>query len=124
VSALSRDLGGFLSLGLDDEALSGLDWREVGNGVFIAKLAREGRAGLVLYRIDASAPAGAFFPHRHPGGEAYLVLRGTIADESGRYPEGSFVWLPPDSYHSPRAEGEAETIVLVLWPEGVVRESP
>jgi len=124
VKPLTCDLSSFLALRLDDKALAGLEWREVGKGVSIAKLAREDRTGMVLYRIDARAPAGAFFPHRHPGGEAYFVLRGVIADESGRYPEGSFAWLPPDSRHAPRAEGEDETIVLVLWPEGVVREGP
>jgi anti-sigma factor ChrR (cupin superfamily) len=46
------------------------------------------------------------------------VLRGAISDEFGRYEAGSFVWLPPDSEHSPVAHGP--TLVLVLWPDGVV----
>ena len=40
-----------------------------------------------------------------------------IADETGTYPAGTFVWLPEDSIHTPWAEGE--TVVLVLWPGGV-----
>ena len=97
--------------------MAGLEWRDFGKGVQLAKLAREGEAGLLLYRIQADAPRDAFAPHRHVGGEAYLVLKGRIADETGSYPEGTFVWLPPGSHHAPWAEGE--TVVLVLWPEGV-----
>jgi anti-sigma factor ChrR (cupin superfamily) len=117
VSALSRDLNDLLRLELDEAALDRLEWRPFGKGVRLAKLARDGAAGLVLYRIEAGAPRDAFAPHRHVGGEAYLVLEGVIADETGRYPRGSFVWLPPGSRHAPWAEGE--TVVLVLWPQGV-----
>ncbi|HEX5135388.1 MAG TPA: cupin domain-containing protein [Planctomycetota bacterium] len=115
--ALSRDLTDLLRMHLDEAALDGLEWRDFGKGVRLGKLAREGKAGLLLYRIEAGAPRDAFAPHRHVGGEAYLVLKGVIADSTGRYPAGSFVWLPPGSAHAPWAEGE--TIVLVLWPEGV-----
>jgi len=117
VRALSRDLNDFLQLALDEAALDRLEWRDFGKGVRLGKLAREGKAGLLLYRIAEDAPRDAFAPHRHVGGEAYLVLKGVIADSTGRYPKGSFVWLPPGSHHAPWAEGE--TIVLVLWPEGV-----
>ncbi|MCZ6573324.1 MAG: cupin domain-containing protein, partial [Planctomycetota bacterium] len=55
--------------------------------------------------------------HAHPGGELYLVLRGTIGDDSGSFGTGSLVWLDPGSKHTPIAEGD--TIVLVLWPGGV-----
>jgi anti-sigma factor ChrR (cupin superfamily) len=88
--------------------------------VRLAKLAREGEAGLVLYRASPGAAKGAFAPHRHTGGEAYLVLKGLIADETGRYGRGSFVWLPRGSHHAPWTEGD--TVVLVLWPEGVKKE--
>lgn len=83
----------------------------------MGKLAREKAASLVLYRVADGAPPDAFARHRHPGGEAYLVLRGAISDETGRYETGSFVWLPPGSTHTPRAHGP--TLVLVLWPSGV-----
>jgi len=117
MKALSRDLTDLLSLKLDDDALDRLEWRNFGTGVKLGKLEREGSASLVLYRVDAGAPRDAFARHRHPGGEAYLVLKGTIADETGTYPTGTFVWLPEDSIHTPWAEGE--TVVLVLWPGGV-----
>lgn len=72
---------------------------------------------MVLYRIRADAAPNAFLKHEHIGGEFYLVLRGKIADESGVYSEGDIVYLDPKSVHTPRAEGE--TVVLVLWPQGV-----
>jgi anti-sigma factor ChrR (cupin superfamily) len=117
VKALSRDLNDLLRVDLDEAALDRLEWRDFGKGVRLAKLARDGKAGLVLYRIAADAPRDGFAPHLHVGGEAYLVLKGMIADSTGRYPRGSFVWLPKGSKHAPWAEGD--TVVLVLWPEGV-----
>ncbi|MHC4449718.1 MAG: cupin domain-containing protein [Planctomycetota bacterium] len=121
MKALSRDLNDLISVGLDEQALAKLEWRNFGTGVKLGKLAREGSASLVLYWVEDGAPRDAFARHRHPGGEAYLVLKGVIADETGRYPTGSFVWLPEESIHTPWAEGE--TVVLVLWPGGVKIES-
>ena len=114
MEAFQRDLRDFLKLDLDEAALDAMEWRDYGKGVELAKLQKGTDASLVLYRVADGAPRDGFARHRHPGGEAYLVLKGTIADEFGKYPEGSFVWLPPDSTHTPWAEGA--TIVLVLWP--------
>jgi len=120
VTPLARDLTSILKLDLDEAALARLEWRDYGKGVHLAKLARQGQTGLVLYRAAADAPRDAFATHRHVGGEAYLVLKGVIADEFDRYPAGTFVWLPAGSKHTPWTEGE--TVVLVLWPEGVKME--
>jgi anti-sigma factor ChrR (cupin superfamily) len=105
MSALSPDLSGLVGFTLDEAALARLQWRPYGKGVSLAKLAREEDAGLVLYKVEAGAPKDAFARHRHPGGEAYLVLKGVIGDEHGRYPAGSVVWLPEDTVHTPWAEG-------------------
>ena len=117
MNALACDLSDLLRLVPDEEKLDLLEWRDFGTGVELFKLASAGQAQCVLYRVAAGAPKDAFAPHRHLGGEAYLVLKGVIADQTGRYPAGSFVWLPRDSHHQPWNEGE--TIVLVCWPEGV-----
>ena len=98
-------------------ALDRLTWRDFGNGLSMARLAREGKREMVLYRIEAHADPNAFLKHEHLGGEFYLVLKGKIADETGEYEEGELVFLDPKSIHSPRAVGE--TVVLVVWPEGV-----
>lgn len=83
----------------------------------MSRLARVDRRELVLYRIAANASHDAFLKHEHIGGEFYLVLKGTIADETGEYEKGEIVFLDPHSVHTPKAIGE--TIVLVLWPAGV-----
>jgi anti-sigma factor ChrR (cupin superfamily) len=114
---LRRSLNDFLRLDVDEAALSRLSWRDFGNGLLMARLARHGQRELVLYRISADAAADAFVKHEHIGGEFYLVLKGRIADETGEYDKGDVVFLDARSVHTPRAVGE--TIVLVIWPAGV-----
>ena len=92
-------------------------WRDFGNGLSMARLARAGQRELVLYRTAAETARDAFLPHEHLGGEFYLVLKGKIEDETGLYETGDLVFLSPHSVHTPRAIGE--TVVLVLWPDGV-----
>lgn len=114
---LRRSLNDFLSFELNDAGLERLSWRDFGNGLSMARLARENNAEMVLYRIRDGAAPDAFLKHEHLGGEFYLVLKGKIADETGDYQRGDVVFLPAQSAHTPRAVGE--TVVLVLWPAGV-----
>jgi anti-sigma factor ChrR (cupin superfamily) len=114
---LSRSLNDLLSITLNGDGLAALPWRDFGNGLSMARLARAGAVELVLYRIAPDAAADAFVKHEHVGGEFYLVLAGKIADETGEYQKGDIVFLDPRSVHTPRAIGE--TLVLVLWPAGV-----
>jgi putative transcriptional regulator len=117
MDVLSRSLRDFLQIQIDFESLERFAWRDFGNGLAMARLARQGRKELVLYRIRADAAPDAFVRHEHLGGEIYLVLKGRIADESGEYGEGELVCLDSKSIHTPRAMDD--TLVLVLWPEGV-----
>jgi anti-sigma factor ChrR (cupin superfamily) len=117
MDVLCRSLRDILQIKLDLGAVDGLPWRDFGNGLSMARLAREGRRELVLYRIADGASADAFLKHEHIGGEIYLVLKGRIVDETGEYREGDFVYLEAKSVHTPRAIGD--TLVLVLWPDGV-----
>lgn len=114
---LCRSLSDFLRLEVDESALARLEWRDFGNGLTMARLARAGKRELVLYRIAADAAPNAFLKHEHLGGELYLVLKGKIADETGEYGKGEIVFLDAGSVHTPYAIGE--TIVLVVWPAGV-----
>lgn len=114
---LRRSLNDFLKIDLNVGALERLQWRDFGNGLSMARLAREGERELVLYRVAEGASAEAFLKHEHIGGEFYLVLKGKIADETGEYENGDLVFLDPRSVHTPRAIGE--TVVLVCWPAGV-----
>jgi anti-sigma factor ChrR (cupin superfamily) len=102
---------------LIEESVNRLSWRDFGNGLSMARLAKEGKRELVLYRIAADAAPDAFFKHEHLGGEFYLVLKGKIDDETGQSEQGDLVYLDAQSVHTPRAIGD--TLVLVLWPEGV-----
>jgi anti-sigma factor ChrR (cupin superfamily) len=114
---LRRSLNDFLHIELDEAALNRLQWRDFGNGLSMARLAREDARELVLYRPAADSSPDAFVKHEHIGGEFYLVLKGKIADETGEYEKGDIVFLDARSVHTPRAVGE--TIVLVVWPAGV-----
>jgi len=42
--------------------------------------------------------------HDHPGGEEVFVLEGTLQDEDGTYPEGTWLRLPAGSRHHPRSD--------------------
>jgi putative transcriptional regulator len=114
---LRRSLTDILRFDLNHAALDRLDWRDFGNGLSMCRLAREGKREIVVYRIAADAAPNAFLQHEHTGGELYLVLKGTITDETGEYQAGDLVWLDAQSVHTPRAVGE--TLVLVVWPGGV-----
>lgn len=116
--AFQADLSPWLSWATDDAWLQqNVKWKDFGNGSRLGKLKRDGEAGLVLYHVAADAGEDAFAPHTHTGGEAYLVLRGTVRDDAGEYPAGSLVWMEPGSRHTPRTDGD--TLILVLWPRGV-----
>ena len=114
---LCRSLNDFLRFEVDEAGLDRLSWRDFGNGLSMARLARQSNAEIVLYRIAGNASPDAFLKHEHVGGELYLVLKGKIADETGEYQKGDIVFLDARSVHTPRAVGE--TVVLVLWPAGV-----
>lgn len=59
--------------------------------------AESGRAtSIVRYEPGSSFPA-----HTHPEGEEFLVLEGGFEDDSGVYPEGTYVLNPPGSRHAP-----------------------
>ena len=114
---MCRSVKDFVRLEIIPGAVEHLPWRDFGNGLSMARLAREGKREMVLYRIRADADPQAFLKHEHIGGEFYLVLEGKIVDETGEYEEGDLVFLDPKSVHAPRALGD--TLVLVIWPEGV-----
>jgi anti-sigma factor ChrR (cupin superfamily) len=57
------------------------------------------------------ARGSRFEPHRHDLGEEFLVLKGVFEDESGWYPEGTYVRNPPGSTHSPSSPEGCEIFV-------------
>ncbi len=70
-----------------------------------------------LYDCDSETvalyqwPAGTrYYPHRHFGGEEIFVLSGTLQDEFGVYPAGSWLRNPHNSEHCPFVEEDT-----VIW---------
>jgi anti-sigma factor ChrR (cupin superfamily) len=62
---------------------------------------------VALYRW----PAGARYDmHQHFGGEELFVLSGTMFDEYGRYPAGTWVRNPHNSEHTPYVEEDT-----IIW---------
>lgn len=57
------------------------------------------------------APGSRFASHSHAKGEEFLVLEGVFSDESGDYPEGSYVRNPPGTSHAPHSEPGCQILV-------------
>jgi anti-sigma factor ChrR (cupin superfamily) len=62
---------------------------------------------VALYKWPAGTKAE---PHQHFGGEEVFVLSGTMLDEYGRYPAGTWLRNPHNSEHCPYVEEET-----VIW---------
>lgn len=75
------------------------------------------RMGEEVARATSIVRYGAgsrFPPHRHDGGEEFLVLEGVFSDESGDMPAGTCVRNPPGTAHAP-ASPPGCTIFVKLW---------
>jgi anti-sigma factor ChrR (cupin superfamily) len=59
------------------------------------------------------APNTRFSAHVHHGGEEIFVLAGSLCDEQGRYPRGTWLRNPPGSRHAPWSEEGATILVKV-----------
>lgn len=58
------------------------------------------------------SPNTQFNAHGHPGGEEILVLEGTLYDEHGTYPTGSWLRSPKFSQHTPFTQEDGATIYV------------
>jgi len=69
--------------------------------------------------------AGADYPaHRHPEGEDYFVLDGTLTDGPHEYGAGTFVHHAPGSVHHPRSHTGCTLLVILpahIQPAGPSR---
>lgn len=83
-----------------------LEWRDTPHdGVQWKKLRFDPESGesAVLLRF---APGSEYGAHRHPKGEQYFVLEGSLDDGASTYGPGRYVYYPPGSAHRPcSAEG-------------------
>ncbi len=62
---------------------------------------------VVLMKCPANTK---FDPHRHYGGEENYVISGTLRDEWGVYPAGTWIRSPHNSEHCPYVEDET-----IMW---------
>lgn len=60
------------------------------------------------------APNSSFSAHAHDGGEEFLVLEGTFADEHGRHSKGTYVRNPVGTSHTPEVGDDGCTILVKL----------
>ena len=82
----------------------GEPWRPTPHaGVEWKKLRHDRGTGLstVLLRFEPGARTGR---HRHPDGEQYFVLEGSLEDGGRTWGAGTYVHHPPGSVHAPRSE--------------------
>ena len=91
-----------------------MQWREFEDAPGVSyKVLRhhKDRKGITLMLQFA---AGASYPtHRHPEGEEYYVLEGSLDEAGVTYGVGSFVYHPPGSAHQPRST-EGCTLLITL----------
>lgn len=65
---------------------------------------------------------GVHYPtHRHPGGEEYWMLDGTLRDGGKSYGREAYVWHPPGSIHTPSSPTGCELLVVLPRAIEVVR---
>jgi len=101
---------------------SQLPWRATPcPGVAWKKLHFERSTGesRVLLRFE---PGAAYDAHRHPAGEEYLVLEGSLTDGADTWGPGTWVRHPPGSAHAPRSEDGCVVFVAVPQPIEVLTE--
>lgn len=97
-------------LALDTDAM---DWQPQGtDGRRIKPLYRQ--AGFPeQIRLVELAPGTRVEQHPHPGGEEVFVLSGSIQDDDGVYPAGTWFRLPDGSSHAPWSEDGCTLYVRV-----------
>src|SRR5690242_17095763 len=56
-----------------------------------------------------------FSSHTHGGGEEFFVLAGSFHDDTGDYPEGTYVRNPIGTAHAPWAGPDGAVLFVKLW---------
>jgi anti-sigma factor ChrR (cupin superfamily) len=93
-----------------------LEWRATPcAGVQWKKLSFDPASGrsAVLLRF---APGAVYATHRHPGGEEYIVLEGTLEDGGRSWGAGTWVQHAPGSTHRPSSRSGCLLYVTLAQP--------
>lgn len=92
-----------------------MQWQEYSPGTAVKLFRQLETGGMTL--LAQYTPGWSFVSHRHPGGEEIYVIEGTLNDEAGEYPAGSYLYSPPGSVH--RTWSDLGCTILVVLPEMV-----
>jgi quercetin dioxygenase-like cupin family protein len=99
-----------------------VEWRETPYvGVTFKKLSydRETGRSAVLVKFEPGTRYGA---HRHPEGEEYYVLEGSLQDGGRTWGAGSYVYHPAGSAHRPTSEEGCILFISLPTPVEVLKE--
>jgi putative transcriptional regulator len=98
------------------DGLPGIRWRTVAPGIrqFILKGVESGNGTARLLSI---APGTMIPHHSHGGSELTLILRGSFADEIGRFGAGDLADLDDSVQHQPVADTDEPCICLIATDE-------
>lgn len=100
----------------------GLPWRETPYpGVRWKKLRFDEETGASAVLLSF-APGAAYGAHRHPAGEQYLVLEGSLVDHGQTWGRGAYVRHAPGSVHRPRSEEGCLLFVTLEAPIELVAD--
>ena len=97
-----------LLLARDD--FQSVSWRRIGIGLWHRPLPLQGKGTLQLIK---AAPGATVPDHGHAGCELTLVLRGALADASGRYGVGDIADLDEEVEHTPVADADTGCICAI-----------
>lgn len=98
-------LSDYIGSSLDD-----IQWKRFSPGFFYFDVFSE-RQGIC--RLLKVAPGKSILPHGHHGNELTLLLRGSYADEVGRFTRGDIADLDDQIEHQPLVDGNEDCICLV-----------
>jgi anti-sigma factor ChrR (cupin superfamily) len=99
------------------------EWRDTPYvGVTFKKLRHDKTSGgsAVLVKFEPGAKYGA---HRHPGGEEYLVLSGSLEDGGRTWGPGTYVHHPPGSAHRPTSKEGCVLFITLPQPVEILGEA-
>lgn len=92
------------------DSLDELQWKRFSPGFYYFDVFSERRG---ICRLLKVAPGKSILPHGHHGNELTLLLRGSYADEVGRFSQGDVADLDDQIEHQPLVDGNEDCICLV-----------
>jgi len=91
-------------------SLNAVQWKRLSSGFYYFDVFSEQRG---ICRLLKVAPGKSILHHGHHGNELTLLLRGSYADEVGRFAQGDIADLDDQIEHQPLVDGDENCICLV-----------